>query len=161
MKDFWGNILCPAFIQIRNALFSQNSNPSDHHDIVLSIHAMDNKHETARLLQQLINTIGAGTWPPKASHGETWPAALRPYHGIYLELAPSISCEVLDPEDIASGRRVHTFRERMRQLLKDRVELPVVKTLLAAEDGIESSILPAEIWNGFYACIALSRHAFR
>jgi hypothetical protein len=52
------------------------------------IDALAEHHEVAEKLNDLIKKDGAGSWPPNANHDHAiWPAALRPYKEIYLELA--------------------------------------------------------------------------
>jgi hypothetical protein len=49
----------------------------------------------------------------------------------------------------------------MRKLLHDRVDLSAVEAILSAVEAGDESVLTAAAYNGFFACIALSRHAFR
>ncbi|KAL4784551.1 hypothetical protein BJX76DRAFT_356907 [Aspergillus varians] len=121
----------------------------------------------SRALKHLVDTDGAGTWPPKATHGNTWPAALRPYHAIYLELAPYLATEDVVVDNDINAERCNSFRKRMREALQERVNLADVKAILSAtetgnreENGNEQALTAAR-YNGFSACIANLRHAFR
>lgn len=118
-------------------------------------------HPTEISLQNLIEVDGAGSWPPKTSYGQDWPEALRPFHDIYLELVPSLSTADLSSDDHANYKRCLDYRIRYRQMLAERVDLKQVHALLSAAENGTSNILPREAWNGLFACIALSRHAFR
>jgi hypothetical protein len=88
------------------------------------IKGMAEYHEVARLMSDLINTEGAGSWPPNANHiRSTWPAALRAYQEIYLELAPLLSQETASLDDDVNIARIAGFRSRFRELLQERVVL--------------------------------------
>ncbi|KAJ5986382.1 hypothetical protein N7451_010747 [Penicillium sp. IBT 35674x] len=79
---------------------------------------MREDHETADLLQHLVEFDGAGSWPPQASHGKAWPAALRPYHDIYLSLAKALpTASVSLGKETHSSRRLE-YRTQMRNLLQ-------------------------------------------
>ena len=129
--------------------------------IIGQIKAISKDHETAGLLRELIETDGAGSWPPRASHGDMWPLALRPYHDIYLQLAPSLSVQQVSLDDNVNSERCLQYRETMRKLLQDNVNLPDVEAILAAVEAGDKLSLPSDAYNGFFACIALSRHAYR
>lgn len=122
---------------------------------------LSEKHEVARTLQCLIETDGAGSWPPRARHVDGWPEALRPYHEVYLQLVPALSHDGILPEDIVSYNRCLEYRGRMRELLARRIDLDAVANIMASVENRDRSLLDRGAYNGFYACIALSRHAFR
>ncbi|RFU27639.1 hypothetical protein B7463_g8719, partial [Scytalidium lignicola] len=124
---------------------------------VKSLKPIRKPHPTQACLEQLLEKEGAGSWPPRTSYGESWPKALRPYHEIYLALAPLLPCK----DDEISFERCLNYRAQMRGLLRDRVQLADVEALLCAAEQENKSILPGEAWNGFYSCIASLRHAFR
>ncbi|OJJ06248.1 hypothetical protein ASPVEDRAFT_45650 [Aspergillus versicolor CBS 583.65] len=114
-------------------------------------------------LKHLVNADGAGSWPPRATHGDTWPAVLRPYHDIYLEVAPYLSTENISTNNDVNTERRNSFRERVRKALHERVNLPSVKGILSAteNEGNAAGITPPASFNGFSACIAYMRHAYR
>jgi hypothetical protein len=114
-------------------------------------------------LKHLVNADGAGSWPPRATHGDTWPAVLRPYHDIYLEVAPYLSTENISTNNEVNTERRTSFRERVRKALHERVNLPSVKDILSAteNEGNAAGITPPASFNGFSACIAYMRHAYR
>ncbi|KAL4926631.1 uncharacterized protein BDV17DRAFT_293424 [Aspergillus undulatus] len=126
-------------------------------------------------LRHLIETDGAGTWPPHAVHGDgngdsdAWPLPLRAYHEIYLQAAPSLSFPPGDVslDDQVSISRVRAFRERVKRALGERVDLDAVREILqlsATETDTENPnrlpLSPAA-YNGFTACISNLRHAYR
>jgi hypothetical protein len=129
--------------------------------IIGQIKTISKDHETASLLHELIEMDGAGSWPPRASHGDMWPLALRPYHDIYLQLAPSLSVQQVSLDDNVNSERCSQYRETMRKLLQDNVNLPEVEAILAALEAGNKLSFPSDAYNGFFACIALSRHAYR
>lgn len=129
--------------------------------ILDKIKCISEDHETAGYLQSLIMFDGAGNWPPRASHGKLWPQPLRPYHEIYMQLVPRLSCAALLPNDPSSYKRCEDYRAQMRMLLKDQVVIADVVALLSDAEAGTCSGFDAKAYNGFYACIALSRHAFR
>ena len=149
--------------KIARVVFERHNTPniSAHENILAQIKAICEDHETAGQLQNLIETNGAGSWPPRSSHGDAWPAALRPYHNIYLELAPSLSTKEPSLDTDVNTKRCLEYRARMRKLLHDHIDLPAVKAILSAVETGDESALTADAYNGFFACIALSRHAFR
>jgi hypothetical protein len=145
----------------RGQLTKLKSSDPDVFSTVGQIKAISKDHETAGLLHELIETDGAGSWPPRASHGDMWPLALRPYHDIYLQLAPSLSVQQVSLDDNVNSERCFQYRENMRKLLRDNVNLSEVETILAAVEAGNQLAFPSDAYNGFFACIALSRHAYR
>ncbi|KAL2821408.1 hypothetical protein BDW59DRAFT_150064 [Aspergillus cavernicola] len=133
-----------------------------HANALASIHRATENGPVLQELKHLVQTDGAGNWPPCATHGDTWPAALRPYHAIYLEAAPFLATEDVILDDRVSSQRVDSFRERLRDSLQSRVDLPSVKDILsAAENENATAELSFASYNGFSACMATLRHAFR
>lgn len=118
-------------------------------------------HPTVAALQNLVVVDGAGSWPPKTSYGQAWPEALRPFHDIYLELVPSLSTAEISTDDLSNYQRCLAYRVKYKQILKERINLKQVEVLLSAAEKSATNILSREAWNGLFACIALSRHAFR
>ncbi|KAL3480459.1 hypothetical protein BJX99DRAFT_220272 [Aspergillus californicus] len=139
-----------------------NKQVSKHASALASINGATENDPVLAQLKHLVDTDGAGTWPPRASHGDTWPSALRPYHEIYLEVAPFLATEDIVLDDSVNAQRIDSFRERLTTLLTSRVDLPsAVETLSAAEDNMDNEAFHFASYNGFSACIATLRHAFR
>ncbi|RAL64346.1 hypothetical protein DID88_001822 [Monilinia fructigena] len=117
-------------------------------------------HAAQSSLRQLIEIDGAGTWPPTTVYGNSWPDILRPFHDVYQAMAPALSIAELSSDDVKNFQRCLDFRIQMRTLYNDQVNIEEVKALLDAAE-IDEGVLSRAAWNGFFACIALSRHAFR
>ncbi len=131
-------------------------------DVVQDIKQLAECHETAALLADLIHTDGAGEWPPRTNHDfTTWPAVLRPYRDIYAEMAPLLPTPDVSLDDEINRTRLSNFRSRFQTLLQDRVDLPQVEQLLLAAEAGRWDVFPRDTYNGFYACIAWCRHAYR
>jgi hypothetical protein len=91
------------------------------------IDALAEHHEVAEKLNDLIKKDGAGSWPPNANHDHaTWPAALRPYKEIYLELASLLPQATPSLDDSVNITRIADFRKRFCDLLKERVKMDEV-----------------------------------
>ncbi|CAG8977803.1 hypothetical protein HYALB_00010888 [Hymenoscyphus albidus] len=118
-------------------------------------------HPTEISLRNLIELDGAGSWPPKTSYGKAWPGVLRPYHDIYLELVPSLSTAELSIDDCVNYQRCLDYRAKYRHALEERINIEKVDALLSAAEKEDTKTLLREAWNGLFACIALSRHAYR
>lgn len=126
------------------------------------IQTTPDNHEAAEALRDMIKTDGAGSWPPKASHRDTWPAPLRPYHDIFLELAPLLPVERVLADDTVNQLLRVEYRARLQTLLQERVDLSTVESiLLAVEKGTDRSLLSPSACNGLFACIGHLRHGFR
>jgi hypothetical protein len=120
------------------------------------------RHETAALLSDLILKDGAGEWPPRSNHATaTWPAALRPYRDIYNEMAPLLPTANVSLDDEVNRRRIVNFRSRFQTLLREQVDLAQVEILLKAAEAGQWDVFPRDTYNGFYACVAWCRHAYR
>ncbi|KAK3897548.1 hypothetical protein C8A05DRAFT_38900 [Staphylotrichum tortipilum] len=131
-------------------------------DVVRDIKQLAECHEAAALLSDLIHQDGAGEWPPRSNHDYTsWPAALRPYRDIYAEMAPLLPTSDLSLDDDVNRARISTFRSGFQTLLQERVNLAQVEQLLAAAEAGRWDVFPRDTYNGFYACIAWCRHAYR
>lgn len=128
---------------------------------VAQIKTMPNNHETVKALQDMINIDGAGDWAPKASHRDSWPAALHPYHDIYLELSSLLPVDQICVDDAINQSRRIEYRTRLQKLLRERVNLEAVESIMSTAEDTEHSLLSADSWNGFFACIGFLRHAFR
>ena len=126
------------------------------------IQASPDNHEAAKALRDMIKTDGAGSWPPKASHRDSWPTALRPYHDIFLELAPLLPIDQVTTDDTINKARRVEYQTRLQKLLQERVDLSAVEAVLSAvEQGIDKSLLSASACNGLFAYIGHLRHGFR
>ncbi|CAD6448862.1 a46f086a-1e1e-4904-a37a-fd01776fa871 [Sclerotinia trifoliorum] len=133
---------------------SGNAYASPIETIVYEPHAAQNS------LRDLVEIDGAGTWPPTTVYGDAWPETLRPFHDIYQAMAPALSTAELSADDLKNFQRCLDFRVQMRTLYNDQVNMDEVKALLDAAENDEN-FLSRAAWNGFFACIALSRHSFR
>lgn len=130
-------------------------------DYVRQIKASRVSHETAQALQDMVNLDGAGQWPPRATHRESWPAALHPYHDIFLELAPLLPVDHVSLDDAVNKSRIAEYRTRLQKLLEERVDITAVESVLSTPEDAERSLLFAAGWNGLFTCIAYLRHAHR
>jgi hypothetical protein len=59
--------------------------------------------------------------------------------------------------DRSNEDRIRAFRTRMKTLLRERINLTAVESVL----GSGQDEVSADALNGFFACIAISRHAYR
>ena len=136
---------------------------TDETDSVLRIQDLNSlkvRHETASILSELLDDDGAGAWPPKTNH-TSWPKALRPYKMIYLELVPLLPTANPSLDDNVNNERRNTYRSHMRKLLNERINIAEVEDIMASVEAGNWDILPRDQFNGFYACIAVCRHAYR
>ncbi|KAK9416725.1 putative indoleamine 2,3-dioxygenase [Seiridium unicorne] len=116
----------------------------------------------AEVLTTMIDKDGAGSWPPRSNHARhAWPRALRPYQEIYEELAPLIPNDIPSLNDDLNRMRVADFRSQFKKKLSERIDLAKVKRLLEAADAGQWDILPRDVYNAFYCCVASCRHAYR
>jgi hypothetical protein len=118
------------------------------------IQRIPNEHNVSRALQDLITRDGAGSWPPQSVYGSRWPQALRPYHESYLKLSPLLAIEEIYCDSESGISRINSYRERVKKDLSETVDLDAVALALQTK-------LPPKVYNGFFACIAVSRHAYR
>ncbi|GAB1316971.1 Indoleamine 2,3-dioxygenase [Madurella fahalii] len=131
-------------------------------DRIKDITNLADYHETAACLSELVRKDGAGSWPPRTNTAHsTWPAALRPYKEIYHEMAPLLPAANISLDDEVNERRVTYFRTRFQQLLSERVNVQEVAQLLEAADAGRWDVIPRDVYNAFYSCIAWCRHAYR
>jgi hypothetical protein len=120
----------------------------------------EHQHEIIEVYSNLVEKDGAGFWPPRAKH-HSWPKALGPYHDIYLELAPRLSTEKPSLSDVYNNERRNDFRSRMQKLLKERIDVTEVQKLLTEVEAGNWDLIDRDAYNGFFSCIAISRHAYR
>ncbi|KAH8430228.1 uncharacterized protein LDX57_007897 [Aspergillus melleus] len=131
----------------------------DHHPVVDQIKSLGTTHETAVRLQTLIQTDGAGSWPPRAVHHAEWPEALHPYHEVYRAMSPQLASNVHLTDDRMNLSRCRAFRSQMTALLQAHINLDAVENALC--DLAQGDGFSREACNGFFACVAYCRHAFR
>lgn len=124
------------------------------------LRTLKDTHEVASVLWELVQKDGAGTWPPKANH-DSWPMALRPYKDVYLEIVPLLSDAEPSLDDNVNNGRRNRYRALMRKLLTERVNISQVKEILESVEAGNWDVLPRDAYNGFYACVAVCRHAYR
>ncbi len=126
---------------------------------IQDLRTLKGRHETASILTELFDRDGAGAWPPKANH-DSYPMALRPYKDIYLELVPLLSAAEPSLDDNVNNERRNKYRSLMRKLLTERINIAQVEEIMAAVEA-GNWVLPRDAYNGFYACVAVCRHAYR
>ncbi|KAJ5240661.1 uncharacterized protein N7469_002252 [Penicillium citrinum] len=135
--------------------------PTPRQDYTSRVKKSRESHETTKALQRMIEVDGAGSWPPRATHRDTWPKALQPYHDIFQELAALIPVDnVSTNNEINQSRRLEC-RTRMQRLLKERINLEAVQSVFNITNQADSPVLQGVACNGFFACIANLRHGFR
>ena len=127
---------------------------------IQDLKTLKSRHETASTLLELLEKDGAGAWPPNANH-DSWPMALRPYKDIYLQLVPHLSAAEPSLDDNINDERRNRYRSLMRKLLTERVNIAQVEEVMAAVEAGHWDALPRGSYNGFYACVAVCRHAYR
>ncbi|KAH8890621.1 hypothetical protein GQ53DRAFT_794661 [Thozetella sp. PMI_491] len=126
------------------------------------IRSLAPQHEVAATLARLVDEDGAGAWPPRANHDHgAWPAPLRPYKEIYLQLAPFLPMTRPCLDDDYNSRRISRFRDHFREFLSHNVDREQVRQLLDVVELGQSDALSQEVYNAFYCCIAWCRHAYR
>ncbi|KAJ5101980.1 hypothetical protein NUU61_004202 [Penicillium alfredii] len=130
-------------------------------DYISQIKASKDQHVTAEALRNMINLEGAGNWPPNASHRNSWPTVLRPYHDIFLELAPLLPSVNACADVTINQIRREEYRMRLQKLLQDRVDLAAIESLLLSSKANGNPPLSRDACNGFFACIGYLRHGFR
>lgn len=133
------------------------------HTFTSELRTLENQHPVAKAFFEAVNSVGGGTWPPKATHGQSWPAPLRPYHDIYIAMSSMLAVAKWDIslDDDANCRKIDAFRAKFAQLLSESIDLAEVQAVLERAEVHASDDFPSDAYNGFYACIAISRHAFR
>ncbi|GME36131.1 hypothetical protein K441DRAFT_612850 [Neofusicoccum parvum] len=156
LSAFLSSYLWRVFIQ----QLPRSRRQSKTNTVVSALAKVGTQHEAARQLKKLVETDGAGEWPPKTDY-TSWPSELRPYHDIYLEMAPLLSTAQVSLEDSVNQKRRETYRATMRKLLNERVRLPRVEAILAEVEGGNWDHMTRDAYNGLFGCVALSRHAYR
>ena len=134
--------------------------PTGNEQKIRNLRRLRTQNQTASVLSDMVEEDGAGAWPPKANH-DSWPSVLRPYQDIYLELAPLLPAAEPSLDDDVNNVRRESYRALMRRLLEERVDIAAVEKIVADIDAGKSGIMSNAEYNGFYACIAVCRHAYR
>lgn len=127
---------------------------------IQELRTLKGRHQTVSILLEWFEKDGAGAWPPKENH-DSWPMALRPYKDIYLELIQLLSTAEPSLDDNVNTERRHKYRSLMRKLLTERVNIAQVEKIMAVVEAGNWDVLPRDAHNGFYACVAVCRHAYR
>jgi hypothetical protein len=154
--------LSDLFIKLTTSIFGFfTAGFCQHSDYISLIKSSREGHEVVEALKNMINTDGAGTWPPQASHRDSWPASLQPYHDIFLDLAPLLPVDQICVNDAINQSRRIEYRTRLQKLLQERVDLAAVESDLIMSEDSKTSSLTSDGYNGFFACISTLRHAFR
>lgn len=87
--------------------------------------------------------------------------SIRPFQEIYHEMSADLATAEVSLDDEANAVRIVRFREKFRKLLDDRVDVVELRKLMKnAEEG-RWDVLPRDVYNAFYCCIAACRHAYR
>jgi hypothetical protein len=144
---------------IRYLLQSESKSPSS--EIGLQdLKALRIRHDVHSAFMTMVNDEGAGSWPPRASH-DAFPPALRPYQHIYAAMAPLLPYTNPSLDDECNKVRIADFRSRMQTLLAHNIDMGAVQSTLEAVESGNWDAFPRDVYNGFYACIACLRHAYR
>ncbi|KAL8726097.1 MAG: hypothetical protein Q9166_006934 [cf. Caloplaca sp. 2 TL-2023] len=118
------------------------------------------QHETAAILSDLVETDGAGAWPPRSEHN-SWPAALKPYKDIYLECIPLLPAADPSTNDDVNQERRGRYCARMRALLQERINVAEVEKVMKDVESGDWNACPKAAYNAIYCCVAVCRHAYR
>lgn len=122
--------------------------------------ALKLRHDVHSAFMAMVNDEGAGSWPPRATHDD-FPPALRPYQHIYAAMAPLLPNADPSLDDECNAIRIADFRSRMQALLTERVDLDAVQRVLETVESGNWDAFARDTYNGFYACVACLRHAYR
>ncbi|KAJ5577604.1 uncharacterized protein N7459_006568 [Penicillium hispanicum] len=108
----------------------------------------------------MIEKEGAGSWPPRSDF-DRWPAVFVPYQEIYQQLLPLLSTTEPSLDDEVNIARCQNYRSLMRKLLAEKINLDEVERFLTDVEFGKHTSFSREAYNGFYACVSVSRHAYR
>ncbi|KAI9164170.1 hypothetical protein HJFPF1_05810 [Paramyrothecium foliicola] len=112
---------------------------------IQDVQMLAGKHEVAAALYNLIQTDGAGAWPPRANHSRSsWPEALRPYKEVYLQMSSLLASTPTSQEDSVNMLRMKAFRKTFQNLLDESIDLSQVIGLLEAADAGRWDLFPRE-----------------
>ncbi|KAE9400964.1 hypothetical protein BT96DRAFT_992517 [Gymnopus androsaceus JB14] len=142
-------------------LFSSvKDSPSDASSILCSQILKDaDQYPVAAALGDLLLNSG-NSWPPKATHAESWPSALKPYHTVYQRVAPFLPVHESSLDDAENRLLIDKTRALVVALLEEEVYIPDVCETLE-ECSSDSEMMHMSGWLGFYSCLASLRHAYR
>jgi hypothetical protein len=143
-------------------LYTSNSpeQPSDKDDIIALAKPTAQDNGVSKFLDEMITIGGAGTWPPRAVHGDAWPSPLRPHHQTFMDLSPALCVEESSLDDEVNSKRISDFRSRLSDALNE-IDLKAVIALLQFAEKVDNSEIKTECYNGFFACLVYLRHAYR
>ncbi|KAI9150556.1 hypothetical protein HJFPF1_10329 [Paramyrothecium foliicola] len=148
--------------QRQASLGGQPATIESNNQIIHHIQKLAKEDETAEIMNSLIIHDGAGSWPPRADHSyKDWPAPLQPYATIYIDLAEKLAIANASLVDDTNVTRISQFRSLFREQLSEKVNMSEVKHLLEAVQMGDLNIIPGDVYNAFYCCVALCRHAYR
>ncbi|OJD34049.1 15-hydroxyprostaglandin dehydrogenase (nad(+)) protein [Diplodia corticola] len=118
-------------------------------------------HEPAARLHAMIAHDGGGTWPPRfPSDLSAWPAPLRGYHEAYHLWAPHLYSAHPSTSDATNIALRSAFRARLAAALEAHVDVGAVVALLERSET-DAAAVRADVFNAFFACVAMTRHAYR
>lgn len=149
------SVIVPIQTKVKEKI-DENENVSKYQ----ALRNLQNQHEVAAVMSRLVETDGAGAWPPNANH-EAWPLALRPYKEIYFKLIPLLSAAPPSLDDDVNNKRREKYRSMMRKSLMEQINIPQVVAILAVVEAGNWDLFPRDAYNGFYCCVAVCRHAYR
>lgn len=164
IKSLLATFLCAvAAIAWAISAIGRKKPSSKCHTFTSEVKALQNQHPVAKSFHKAVSSVGGGVWPPKATHGASWPAQLRPFHDIYIAISSMLAVAKSDIslDDETNCRKIEAFRSKFAQLLREKIDIAEVQIILERAELSASDELPSDAYNGFYACIAMSRHAFR
>lgn len=104
-------------------------------------------------VQQSLRDLVAD-WPPTTHSHQSWPLKLHGYHQVWEATQPHLTTATSELDSTINRATIEGFRERMILALKENIDLEGVNYTLDHD-------IPPFTWNGFTACIAFLRHAFR
>ncbi|KAF9067291.1 hypothetical protein BDP27DRAFT_1328994 [Rhodocollybia butyracea] len=118
------------------------------------------QHLVASRLAEMLKNSG-NAWPPKPTHAESWPDALKPYYTVYQRIAPFLPVHESSLDDAENRILIDKSRSLFAAVLDEEVDLPDVCETLEACSQSDSDLMPISGWLGFYSCIASLRHGYR
>lgn len=149
-----------VLVAIIRYLFQVESKSSSPEIGLQDLKALRVRHDVHSAFMTMVNDEGAGSWPPRATHDD-FPPALRPYQHIYAAMAPLLPWSDPSLDDECNKIRIADFRSRMQTLLAEKVDMDAVQSTLETVQSGNWDAFPRDAYNGFYACIACLRHAYR
>ncbi|KAJ4470936.1 hypothetical protein J3R30DRAFT_3710892 [Lentinula aciculospora] len=144
-------------------LFSNTTSPSSiDESFTLYQHIIEegDQHYIAGCLAELLTNSG-NAWPPKATHADSWPSALKPFNVVYQRIAPFLPVHESSLDDAENRRLINKTRALITALLEEEIHIPDVCETLEECSRYDSHTMPMSGWLGFYSCLASLRHAYR